>query len=369
MGEQALTTFVETVCGESHLRVEDDLGDGFVRLRSAEAERRQAAHDIRSTEDAVIEMLRNARDADARNIFLAVNREGSTRRLVMIDDGCGVPPAMHEKIFEPRVTSKLDTMHFDKWGVHGRGMALYSIKANAEQAYLVLSDTGMGTSLVVETNLEKLSEKSDQSTFPQLEPKDDGTYLMRGPKNIVRTACEFALESKKTCAVYLGSSTDIAATLYAFGSAALPASAKAFVRDVEEVPVCKRLALAADPAEFAAIAAELGLIISERSARRAMDGTIAPLDDMLEKLRGSGFGQFGASKSTAARRTQDGKGNAAKDRRGLRLTDADAHELGQKVRKAYADIAPRYYLDPNVEPAIRVNGDAIRITIPVEKIS
>ena len=60
------------------LRVEDDLGDGFVRLRSAEAERRQAAHDIRSTEDIVIEALRNARDAQARTILMArIARGGS----------------------------------------------------------------------------------------------------------------------------------------------------------------------------------------------------------------------------------------------------------------------------------------------------
>ena len=41
------------------------------RLRSAEAERRQAAHDIRSTEDIVIEMLRNAAMRTPRASFLA----------------------------------------------------------------------------------------------------------------------------------------------------------------------------------------------------------------------------------------------------------------------------------------------------------
>ena len=151
MADEALEAFIENVCGDSHLRVEADLGDGFVRLRSAEAERRQAAHDIRSTEDIVIEMLRNARDAHAKSIFLAVSREGQRRRLVMIDDGDGVPAAMHERIFEPRVTSKLDSMHMDKWGIHGRGMALYSIAVNAETARVVASDAGKGAALFVET--------------------------------------------------------------------------------------------------------------------------------------------------------------------------------------------------------------------------
>ena len=166
MDGQTLTTFVESVCGDSHLRVETDLGDGFVRLRSAEAERRQAAHDIRSTEDIVIEMLRNARDAQAKNVFLAVTREGGRRRLVMVDDGCGIPAALHGRVFEPRVTSKLDTMHLDKWGVHGRGMALYSIAVNAESARVAASAPGLGSSLLVETDLERVGEKTDQSTFP-----------------------------------------------------------------------------------------------------------------------------------------------------------------------------------------------------------
>ena len=119
MAEDSLGSFVESVCGESHLRVEDDLGDGFVRLRSSEAERRQAAQDIRCTEDIVIEMLRNARDAGARNIFLAVQRDDTARSLVIVDDGAGIPEAMHGRIFEPRVTSKLDTARMDKWGCTG----------------------------------------------------------------------------------------------------------------------------------------------------------------------------------------------------------------------------------------------------------
>ena len=43
MADETLERFIEDVCGDSRLRVEADLGDGFVRLRSAEAERRQAA--------------------------------------------------------------------------------------------------------------------------------------------------------------------------------------------------------------------------------------------------------------------------------------------------------------------------------------
>lgn len=55
--------------------------------RSSEAERRQAAQDIRSSEDVVIELLRNARDAGASRIFLATQKTGNERLLTVLDDG------------------------------------------------------------------------------------------------------------------------------------------------------------------------------------------------------------------------------------------------------------------------------------------
>lgn len=194
----------------------------------------------------------------------------------MIDDGDGVPAAMHERIFEPRVTSKLDSMHMDKWGIHGRGMALYSIAVNAETARVVASDAGKGAALAVETNLDKLGEKTDQSSFPVFERTESGSIAVRGPKNILRTACEFAIECRHDCTVYLGSLTDIAATLYAFGLSSLTSAMRAFCADASELPVAKRLSVAVDPASFADEAEALGLVISERSARGILDGEIAP---------------------------------------------------------------------------------------------
>ena len=129
-----LASFVEATCGNGALRVEENLGAGYVRLRVAEAERRQAKHDIRCIEDVVIEMLRNARDAGARHIYVASSREGDTRTIVMLDDGSGIPANMHDRIFEARVTSKLESVHVDRWGVHGRGMALFSVRENVESA-------------------------------------------------------------------------------------------------------------------------------------------------------------------------------------------------------------------------------------------
>src|SRR5512133_2156879 len=92
-----LLNFVSSVSGETYLKVEETLGDGYVRLRVSEAERRQAKHDIRSVEDVVVELLRNSRDAHARRVFLATGREGDLRTLTFLDDGVGVPVHMHER--------------------------------------------------------------------------------------------------------------------------------------------------------------------------------------------------------------------------------------------------------------------------------
>ena len=67
---------------------------------------------------------------------------------------------MHDRIFEPRVTSEFYIAHMDKWGMHGRGMALYSIKTNAERAYVACSRPEHGSSIVIETDLWKLAKRT-----------------------------------------------------------------------------------------------------------------------------------------------------------------------------------------------------------------
>ena len=132
-------SFITDVVGDGYRKIEEDLGGGYVRLCTSEADRRQAAQDIRSSEDILIEMLRNARDAGARNIFIATQHVGDMRSIVVIDDGDGIPADMHKRIFQPRVTSKLDSAHLDRWGMHGRGMALFSIHENSERAEVACS--------------------------------------------------------------------------------------------------------------------------------------------------------------------------------------------------------------------------------------
>lgn len=255
----SLTAFVDTVAHEGALRVESDLGNGFVRLRVSEAQRRQAAQDIRCVEDAVIEMLRNARDAGARAMFLATAKAGTQRKIVMVDNGSGIPAHLCEAVFEPRVTSKLDSMNTDEWGVHGRGMALYSIKQNAAYAFVKASVEGQGCAFAVGFDLERITERRDQSTLSPLVKNEEGAWSVgAGPHNIARITEEFALAHRRTCTVYFGSPVEIAATLYAFGMQTLKPVAR-LGACVQETAPAKCLALAADANEFAEIACGLGL--------------------------------------------------------------------------------------------------------------
>jgi hypothetical protein len=59
---------------ENILNVEEDLGEGFVKLRISEAERRQALQDIKCTEDIVVELLRNSRDAKQKIFLLELKK-------------------------------------------------------------------------------------------------------------------------------------------------------------------------------------------------------------------------------------------------------------------------------------------------------
>ena len=172
--------------------------------------------------------------------------------------------------------------------------------------------------------------------------------------------CEFALECRRDCTVYLGSVTDVVATLYAFGLSSLTVASRAFGH-ADELPVCKRLALAADPAELAGIAGSLGLALSERSARRVLDGEIAPLSPLLDRVRIGNDAPEPAAPRTAAP-------SASEDARGLKLAREDLDDFAGQVAAAYRDVAQRYYLEPDVQPEVRVGKDGIRIHIPVSKL-
>ncbi len=126
-----LTGFTASMGGERALRVEESSR----KAMSAHAQKqssRQAKHDIYPVKyKGVVELLRNSRDA-ARHIYVA----NFKRRCSELS-----PYLMMVRVFQKdmrrkslKSNFKAQSMHMDQGGIHGRGMALYSIKENCESA-------------------------------------------------------------------------------------------------------------------------------------------------------------------------------------------------------------------------------------------
>ncbi len=208
-----LNKFLDQLNIKDALSVEEDLGNGYVRLKISEAERRQALQDINCVEDIIVELLRNSRDAGSKNIFIGTKRlEDKNRIIHFIDDGAGIPPNLGNLIFEARVTSKLDNGKKDSYGFHGRGMALFSIKLNVNDIRLSFSDKSKGASFYLDINLDKVPEKKDQSLIPQIIKMDDDVNIIGGVNNIIKTIIEFQLQNKDIN-FYYGTPTQILATM------------------------------------------------------------------------------------------------------------------------------------------------------------
>jgi len=208
-----LTRFLSDLDIKDKLNIEEDLGNGYVKLKISEAERRQALQDIHTVEDIIIELLRNSRDAGSKNIFIGTKKIGDNRRVIYcIDDGDGIPPKFHNLIFQARVTSKLDDGIKDSYGFHGRGMALFSMKLTADEVRITFSDHLKGTSLYIDVNLEVIPEKKDQALLPQLIDNDGKPCLAGGVNNIIKVILEFALQNN-SINFYYGTPSQIITTM------------------------------------------------------------------------------------------------------------------------------------------------------------
>lgn len=355
LNSSSLASFVSQMGGDRALRVEENLGSGFVRLRVAEAERRQAAHDIRCSEDVIIEMLRNARDAGARRIYVATAREGNARTITMLDDGSGIPRDLWDAIFDARVTSKLESVHMDRWGVHGRGMALFSIRENVVSAYVADSVVGGGSSIHITTDTTSLTERADQSTWPTVARDEEGHLAVeRGPHNMIRACCEFGLEERGSCEVFFGSPAEIVATARMRVKTSLRNADLLFLDDLSTVAPLERFRLASDARELVEVAQALGLDISERTAHRIIAGQIRPLRSVVARLT--------HRSGTQQQREVD----LSADQRGLRLSKGDSEEFLRMMERDFAFLAERYYLSLSGPARIRVHGNRISVFFEYE---
>lgn len=240
--------------------IEQEIGGGYYRLGIKEAEKRQAKHDIRWVEDALLELLRNSRDAKATSVAVATSlHDGKIREILVIDNGTGIPEEFHEVVFEPRVTSRVKEFVEDEYGVHGRGMALYSIRLNAVEARVCFSKPFAGTSIKAVFDLEEIPERKNQAEKPRVVRTQEGIEL-RGQKNILYTLVDFSLKNPHI-EVFLGSPAEILSlVLFSAQYASL------------------RNALELDSLEVSKImeaARKLGVEISRRTAYRIIEGSVS----------------------------------------------------------------------------------------------
>lgn len=342
--EDKLIDFVTNLAGDRFLKVEKEIGSGYFVLNTTEAERRQAKHDIRSVEDVVIEMVRNSRDAGASTVFIASAKDSAgIRQLTIIDDGDGVPPDYHETIFEPRVTSKIDNVIEDHFGVHGRGMALYSIRANVDEAGLVKSAPGRGAVFSVTINTRRLKERKDQSTFPNIKISGDKVKVLAGPHNIWRHLVEISLAAPQLD-IFFGTNAEILATLAARANQAPAAGAP---------PVWADAAKLVDPEALSRDAAsELGLKVSTRNCQRIIAGDIKPIHSIKCQLSR-------LAKTAAPARS-------AKKTSGSPISGEDLESFAQAISESFRNLGEKYFMKIDGKPRIVCSKTAIKIDLPVD---
>ena len=352
-----LLAFVRKFADQDTFTVEEELGHGYVRLKITEAERRQALQDIRCVEDVAKELVRNARDAGADRIYVTFQKEkGRWRNITVLDNGNGIPQAMHRKIFEARVTSKVRDVVRDSFGVHGRGMALFSIKQVAEGIDLIQSEEAQGTIIQVRIDTTKLPEKKDQSTFPRLEMDEEGrTIIAGGPRNVPRVLTEFALDSDGLN-IYLGSNADILATLYhhsidlrrswAAGEEGTGRPLWFEMGSIKEGRILHHFS-----------SQQLGLTVSERNAFRILEFEINPLMSINELL-GEGAVVLPVKRADLHRQPRA----SWSDHLARRLSTEDISLICVTLQDVFEDIGRRYYLQAE-NPVIKRRKNRLIISL------
>lgn len=356
--EEEFNEFVSSVTSDTLLRVEEKLGYGFVRLKVAEAERRQAYHDIRSVEDITRELVRNSRDADAKNIFVGFQKEKSRfRRITVLDDGSGIPSEMHSLIFEPRVTSRCEGFREDIYGVHGRGMALFSIRSRADEITLVSSEQGMGTSIAVMVDTNKLTERYDQATVPSLSVTPEGYEIGTGPHNVPRLLLELSLDSPETD-LYIGSFAEVVSTLYHLNGSKPEEGGNNICSGLAGIMDAKRLSSYAEE--------KLGMPVSERNSYRILNKEIPPLETIIRRSKTveTDYVEKRDIKTVIEIDKDEIDSNFEKSRLKI-LKKRELEAIGEGVKTVMSQVLEQYYLRVNGSPKVKRGRGKITISINI----
>ena len=262
-----------------------DLGAGFARLTGLEGARRGPSR-IAHVEDALLELLRNARDAGARSVYVASSlKDRRYRTLTVLDDGHGIPESHAALIFEPGVTTRhlSPTPEPDNPAdFHGAGLSLYHIKNAAIDANLLSPSSP--TSIKATFDTQTLPERALQSaTRPS-------------QSNLRATAQTFAHTTDLR--LYYGPPSRILATL--LHNHIIQSSVDVF--------------------RLRELATRLGLAVSVRTVQRILRGEVEPLSP------------------------ESGGGGGGKELRGARRGADDGGPvlpLGEEERARIADILGR----------------------------
>ncbi len=358
-----LLDFVKDVASERTLRIEEELGYGYVRLRITEAERRQAMQDIRSVEDVVRELFRNARDAGARRVYIAFQKEKDRyRHVAVIDDGCGIPPEIQDRIFDSRVTSKVEGVLNDPFGVHGRGMALFSMRATIDRVDLIYSEPGCGAVLKAVVDTKKVPEKKDQSTFPRLVTENGGEPQLAGTRNVPRLLVEFALSGSGP-SIYFGSNAEVLATL-------LGHARNAWQTDDPNAPAPAFVGLAGvtearSLRDFAET--RLGLQVSERNCFRVLEGDIPLLADLADIQLKTQVRKPGESPALEREESTVRRGHLQAQPLAKRLSARDIDTLAARFADAFNQVGQDYFIRVPDASQVKIQRkrDRLTVTLPL----
>jgi hypothetical protein len=271
-----------------------DLGAGFARLTGIEGARRGPSR-ITHVEDALVELLRNARDAGATSIYVASTlRARRYRTLTVIDDGHGIPESHRDLILEPGVTTRhlnpVADPEAPSSSPHGAGLSLYQIKARSIKTS-VLSRSAP-TSIQATFDTTTLPERSLQSTT-----RPSKTNLRATLQHFAQTTN--SRRKPPRLDAYYGPPARIFATLL-HNRIILPER---------------------DGSRLRERAASLGLGISTRSAQRVTRGEVRPLENVA--------GGESASEPGSGRIPGNGVGGPV-----LVLGDEDRERIADILRRA-----------------------------------
>jgi hypothetical protein len=236
-----------------------DLGAGFARLTGVEGARRGPSR-ISYVEDALLELLRNAREARATSIYVASTlKHKRYRTLTVIDDGHGIPETHRDLILEPGVTTRhLDPVTFPEdqpAAPHGAGLSLYQIRTRS-----------LDTRVLSASNPTSIQTTFDTRTLPERALQSS---TRPSNTNLRATLLSFADSTNrhgKTLAAYYGSPARILATLLD----------NRIIQPKEGIEALRE------------VAGKLGLELSARSVRRVLRGEVRPEEAVSQEDKVAG---------------------------------------------------------------------------------